>query len=217
WDDMHRKTRGLQTDVEIYEERRQLERDMTQVYAEAQEHIAMEKKTLEELEDMEDSFDDSDDFLEEYKERRRAEMRAYAELPKFGDLKWTNAQEYTQEVQEPVPCVVHLSQQHIPACNVLNARLKELSHKFGHVKFLAIKATDAIKNYPDHNCPTLVLYKDGKCLRQLVGTRAVGGRSVSADELEWMLAEQEMIKTDLEKDPRQQTATASSLIRTLIE
>ncbi|MFM7217256.1 MAG: hypothetical protein ACKO1U_04480, partial [Bacteroidota bacterium] len=40
---------------------------------------------------------------------------------------------------------------------------------------------EAIPNYPDANLPTVLLYKDSKCLQTIVGLRQFGGQSTSPE------------------------------------
>lgn len=42
---------------------------------------------------------------------------------------------------------------------------------------------DCIPNYPDENLPTVLLYRDTKCLQTLVGLRQFGGRGTSPDQV----------------------------------
>lgn len=62
----------------------------------------------------------------------------------------------------------------------MSHRLRELSDKFAEVKFLEIKSRDAIPDYPDSNCPTLLIYRDDELILQLVGLEPLGGESMTA-------------------------------------
>lgn len=83
----------------------------------------------------------------------------------------------------------------------MDARLLELSAKFYHTKFLKCKATDAIKNYPDSRCPTLLVYKGGKVLKQFVGLGAFAGNKTSAADLEWALSKTGAVETEMVEPP----------------
>lgn len=53
--------------------------------------------------------------------------------------------------------------------------------KFMSTKFLKIVSTAAIPNYPDRHLPTVLIYRNGEMLGQLVGIANLGGRSMEAD------------------------------------
>lgn len=73
-----------------------------------------------------------------------------------------------------------------------------LAQKFKATKFLKIIATEgsvilswavmnkrlrilAIKNYPDRNCPTMLIYYEGNLKQQIVGVAPLGGLSATAE------------------------------------
>lgn len=84
------------------------------------------------------------------------------------------------------------------------ARLLDLSVKFRHTKFVKCKATDAIKNYPDSRCPTLLVYKGGKVLKQFVGLDAFAGSKTSSDDVEWGLSKTGAVVTEMIEAPREE-------------
>ena len=111
-------------------------------------------------------------------------MQAKASLEKFGDLIQVSESQYKDEINNAgkgVWVVVCLFQQGIQACSVLLQRLQALSRKFRATKFVKITATDAIRGYPDRNCPTLLIYYEGDLKRQLVGLASLGGLSTTED------------------------------------
>ena len=106
------------------------------------------------------------------------ELQAKASRERFGDLVQVSESQYKNEINNAgtgVWVVVCLFQQGIPACGLLLQRLQVLARKFKATKFVKITATDAIRNYPDRNCPTLLIYYEGDLKRQLVGLSALGG------------------------------------------
>ena len=70
------------------------------------------------------------------------------------------------------------------------------------VKFLKILSTAAVENWPDRNLPTLFLYKGGELRTQLLGLKKVGGRGMGVEDLEWWLAGEGVVETEMEEDPR---------------
>lgn len=83
----------------------------------------------------------------------------------------------------------------------MDARLLELSAKFRDTKFVRCRATDAMKNYPDSKCPTLLVYKGGKVLKQFVGLEAFNGTSTVAADVEWALSKTGAVETDMTEAP----------------
>ena len=61
--------------------------------------------------------------------------------------------------------------------------LGELAQRYPNTKFVKIVSTDCIPNYPDDNLPTVLLYKDTKCLQHVVGLRTFGGKSTSPEQV----------------------------------
>lgn len=84
----------------------------------------------------------------------------------------------------------------------MDARLLELSAKFRTTKFLKCKSTDAIKNYPDSKCPTLLIYKGGKVLKQFVGLGVFGVMTPVADDIEWALSRVGAVESDMVEPPK---------------
>jgi hypothetical protein len=73
----------------------------------------------------------------------------------------------------------------------------ELASKFGQIKFVTIQSKQAIRNWPDEHLPTILLYRNGKLQQQLIQLPV----NMTADELEWKLAEHGVIETTLEEAP----------------
>ena len=58
---------------------------------------------------------------------------------------------------------------------MLGECLTELAKKYPQSKFVKIISTECIPNYPDKNVPTVLIYKDTKCLQHLIGLAPFGG------------------------------------------
>ncbi len=69
----------------------------------------------------------------------------------------------------------------MPECGLLGDALDVLAERYPATKFLRIVSTDCIPQYPDRNLPTLLLYKDTKCLQTLVGLLHYGGRRLTPE------------------------------------
>lgn len=83
-------------------------------------------------------------------------------------------------------------------------RLIKLSAKFRTTKFVKCKASDAIKNYPDEKCPTILVYNSGKVLKQFVGLKSFSTSLPTTDDLEWSLHKIGAVKSDMVEPPNPQ-------------
>lgn len=86
----------------------------------------------------------------------------------------------------------------------MDAILLELSTKFRTTKFVKCKASDAIKNYPDEKCPTVLVYRDGKVVKQFVGLRAFASSIPQTNDVEWALCKLNAVESDMVEPPRAQ-------------
>lgn len=158
-----------------------------------------EDMTLEELEACED--DEDERVLQEYRRKRLLEMQQNALKSKFGEVMEISGEDYIREVNkagEDVWVVLHLYQQGVPLCTLINQHLSSLARKFPQTKFLKSISTMCIKNYPDKNLPAVFVYCAGNMKKQFVGPHEFGGMNLTVAGLEWMLSETGAIKTDLE-------------------
>ena len=76
-------------------------------------------------------------------------------------------------------CIVlaHLYEDSIVECQVLDEAMQVVAAKFKYLKFVRIKSTHAIENWPERNLPTLFIYEEGNLRTQLVTLRSIGGKS----------------------------------------
>lgn len=81
----------------------------------------------------------------------------------------------------------------------------ELSAKFRTTKFVKCRASDAIKNYPEEKCPTLLVYKSGKVAKQFVGLSAFKTSVPNADDVEWALSQVGAVESDMVEAPRSES------------
>ncbi|XP_042206032.1 viral IAP-associated factor homolog [Homarus americanus] len=161
------------------------------------------KLSLDELDELED--DEDEVILLEYRRKRIAEMKAEAELCKFGEVGEISAQDYVEKVNSAGPGIwvfLHLYKQGIPLCDLINQHISRLAAKYPQVKFLKSISTTCIPNFQDRNLPAIFVYFEGQLKRQFIGVAEVGGDRVKYEELEWILSRTGGFKTDLESDPR---------------
>lgn len=63
-----------------------------------------------------------------------------------------------------------------PLSELLGQCFEELAGKYSGTKFVKIISTDCIKDYPDVNLPTVLVYNDTNVKASLVGLHHFGGR-----------------------------------------
>eukprot|EP00357_Protocruzia_adherens_P013130 CAMPEP_0114996846 /NCGR_PEP_ID=MMETSP0216-20121206/14559_1 /TAXON_ID=223996 /ORGANISM="Protocruzia adherens, Strain Boccale" /LENGTH=244 /DNA_ID=CAMNT_0002361139 /DNA_START=135 /DNA_END=869 /DNA_ORIENTATION=- len=200
WDDIQRRLGNL---PEL--EKEETLEELTQVAIEvAEKYDPLENRKLEELDELEDDYED--DFLAQYRAKRMKEMKDKAAKPHFGSLLEISKEDWTKEINEApkdVFVVVHLYQDSVVECRVLNEIFHVLAQRHQLVKFLRIVATRAVEKWQDDMCPTLFIYKDGEMFKQMVGAgKTLGGKKMNVDTVEWVLSQMRIVETELLDDPR---------------
>ncbi|CAI5758982.1 unnamed protein product [Candida verbasci] len=155
----------------------------------------LENKTIDELDELEDEEDE--DFLNFYKQKRLNELKQLTESKKFGDIFPINKSEYEQEVTQASNdsyVVIHLTLQSNLQSRLLSSLLQQLSKKFPEIKFCEIPAQRCIENYPESNCPTLIIYHKTQVLKQYITLTQLGGNSTSLQDIERVLVDVAAIK-----------------------
>jgi hypothetical protein len=82
---------------------------------------------------------------------------------------------------------------------ILTELWRELARKYADIKFCEIRGDLCIEGYPERNCPTILVYKDGDIRRQVVTLRELQGVRTSLRDLEIFLVDVGAIE---EKDMR---------------
>jgi len=88
---------------------------------------------------------------------------------------------------------------------ILTELWREMARKFGEVKFCEMRADLCIEGYPEKNTPTILFYRNGDIMKQVVTLRELGsthislrGLSISASNTRRHSAHT-VVDTDLEK------------------
>ncbi|KAK7962572.1 thioredoxin-like protein [Apiospora aurea] len=152
----------------------------------------LEGKDLDELDELEDLEDDA--FLEAYKKQRMQELNALTKKAIHGAVYPVSKPEYQRAVTEASnngPVFVNLtsSMGTNVESRVLSELWKQAAKEYGDVKFCEIQADKAIENYPDRNCPTILVYKNGDIVKQVVTLMTVGGVRMGMLEIDDLLVE----------------------------
>lgn len=152
----------------------------------------LEGKDLDELDELEDDEDDA--FLEHYRQKRMAELSTVQKKSVHGSVYPLSKPDYQREVTEASnngPVFVNLTSSMGTSVEsrVLSELWKQAAREYGDVKFCEMRASQAIENYPEKNCPTILVYKNGDIIKQVVTLTLVGGVRMSMLDLDKILVE----------------------------
>lgn len=164
----------------------------------------LENKTVEQLNELEDEEDD--EVLRQYKEKRLKEMKEFAAKPHYGRVFELRKQDYVQEVTNApkgVYVVLHLYQNYIMDCKVLDKVFESLAKRFVLVKFMRIVATNCLEHCEDINVPGIIIYYNGEMIKQMIpAVHYLGGKGkITEEKVEWILGSLKIIKSEVEEDP----------------
>ncbi|KAM4063840.1 phosducin domain-containing protein [Hirsutella rhossiliensis] len=152
----------------------------------------LEGKDLDELDELEDLEDEA--FLDQYRQKRMAELSSLQKKAIHGSVYPISKPDYQREVTDASkdgPVLVNLTSS--MGTNVESRVLSELwrqaAKEYGDVKFCEIRASQAIENYPDRNCPTILVYKNGDLAKQVVTLATLGGARTTMRSIDDILVE----------------------------
>lgn len=157
---------------------------------EAQHENRLQSKDMDELDALEDEEDE--EFLNFYKQQRIKQIQELNSKKKYGQIYPINKQEYEKEVtQASNECFVLL---HMTCSSQVQSRLlstifQDLSRKFPEIKFCEILANRCVENYPDSNCPTLIIYHKTHVVKQFVTLTQLGGNDCKVGDIENVLVD----------------------------
>jgi hypothetical protein len=170
----------------------------------------LEGKDLDELDELEDEEDEA--FLELYRQKRMAELGALQKKAVHGSVYPISKPDYQREVTDASangPVFVNLTSS--SGTNVESRVLSELwrqaAKEYGEIKFCEIRGNQAIENYPDRNCPTILVYNKGDIVKQLVTLMTIGGVRTNMLKIDGLLVEVGAVpETDMRIIKRRQAA-----------
>lgn len=172
--------------------------------------------TLGELEELEEEEYSDSRALEEYRQKRLEQLKQQQVRNRFGEVVEIVKDDWVREVTEcSKSCfvVVHLYHDALVECGVLDEAMKIVAPKFKSVKFLKIKSTQAIENWPERNLPTIFVYNQGELKFQMLTLKSLGGKSTTWADLEWWLATQGVVETELDEDPKKSSSPGKFQMR----
>lgn len=165
---------------------------------------ALAAASLDELKELEEDGLEDDNELQRYREQRLQQLKEAKVKNRWGQVVEISRVDWVAEVTEcSRTCwvLVLLYQDCIPHCALVEEAFLSLAGKFKAVKFIKIRSTQAVENWPDRNLPTVFAYYDGELKHQVITIKALGGDSMRAAHFEWWMAQHDIVETDLEEDP----------------
>jgi len=123
------------------------------------------------------------------------QMNALASAALHGEVYPISKPEYSREVTEAStahPVLLHLSSStHGNAeSRLLSELFRQAARKYPEVKFCEIPGNMCIENYPDKNCPTILVYREGDLRKNLIGLGEMRGAATRLPDFERWLVEQ---------------------------
>jgi hypothetical protein len=158
----------------------------------------LEDKDLDDLHELEELEDDA--FLEQYRQQRITELAELSKKSIHGQVYPLQKPDYNRDVTEASktgPVLVNLTSElgnKNVESRVLSQLWGDLARRFGDVKFCEMRAGLAIEGYPEKNTPTILVYKDGEILRQVVTLVEMRGPKTGVEDLVNLLIELKIIK-----------------------
>jgi len=199
WEDIHRRLGNF-----VAKPKLQSRNEIQRLCEDAGEMFdPLAEKSLKGLEAVEDDVEE--DELEKYRKERLAEMKAKRAASKFGDVRHIRRDDFVAEVTDAsangqwVLCLLFADG---TACQHLLRIWESAAKKFPTVKFLKGVAEEVIPDFPSSRTPTVLVYHDKDCHKQIVGINEWGGSRCDLQCIEWVLSMEGIIETDLEDDPR---------------
>jgi hypothetical protein len=112
---------------------------------------------------------------------RLQQMKEAAAKNRFGEVEEITKDEWVRQVTDASQgcnVVVHLYENSLVECQLMDEALCNLAGRFKYIKFLRIKYNQAIENWPEKNLPTVFVYSKGSLKTQIVTLNSVGGKQM---------------------------------------
>ncbi|KAH8802889.1 thioredoxin-like protein [Xylogone sp. PMI_703] len=152
----------------------------------------LEGKELDELDELEDEEDE--EFLNKYRNQRLQELNSLAQKGVHGSVYHISRPEYAKEVTEAsntyyVLVLMTSSLGTNTESRVMTELFRTAAVEFPEIKFCDIKANLAVPNYPEKNCPTVLIYHNGDIVKQVVTLMTLKGVRTSLSDIDDILVE----------------------------
>lgn len=170
------------------------------------------QETLENIDELEDELDD--ETLLAFRRQRMKELQAAKAKNKFGTIREITKPEFIPEVSKG-----SLGGQWVVCCLYVNNRknmymlqcLRNVAARHPDVKFCQIVGPQCIENYPERNCPTILIYHNDESKGHIKGDAQFGGEKMTADIVEYELANLGMFESDQDENPWMKFAKLTNL------
>ena len=137
----------------------------------------------------EEDEEDEEEFMKSYREKRISEMMLMQKEKEKEEknnnfrneyVMHVSREQWTKEVtliSHSNPVLVLLTKENSKACYPLERVMEDVARKYrtSRTKFRRAEARDIIPNYPERNVPTLILYRNGDVVENIVGIEQFGG------------------------------------------
>lgn len=152
----------------------------------------LEGKDLDELDELEDEEDEA--FLEIYRHKRMQELASLKTKAVHGSVYPVSKPDYARDITDASQKgFVFVNLISSLGTNIESRVLSELwkmaAQEYGEIKFCEIPGSKAIENYPERNCPTILVYKNGDIVKQVVTLMTVGGVRMNMLNIDNLLVE----------------------------
>jgi len=158
------------------------------------------------MQELEMELDDLDkEFLKQYQEKRLEELRkTYEAMPKFGKVLNISKDEFVEAIDKEKPTVtviVHLFEDRIGGCDVMNKCLDCLALEYPTVKFCRIRASEAKLSYrfSVSAVPALLSYKGGELIANFIQMCDELGNEFCSSDVEGFLLEHGLLPDQKEQ------------------
>lgn len=137
-----------------------------------------------------------DEFFQEYIKKKFMEMnKKLNSLPKFGEVKELTNDTFLTEIDNEnknVKILIHIYDQKIPECRLMNECLDQLSKDYVVVKFCKIRSAEInlSEKFKKIGCPALLIYQNGELIGNFVKMNDEFGDEFCASDVENFLLEQ---------------------------
>ena len=136
-----------------------------------------------------DDDEEEEEFMKSYREKRISEMMLMQKEKEKEEknnnfrheyMMHVSHEQWTKEVTEVSrshPVLVLLTKENSKACFTLERVMEDVARTYrtSRTKFRRAEARDIIPNYPERNVPTLILYRNGDVVENIVGIEQFGG------------------------------------------
>jgi len=191
WEDAQRKFGNWKPLEEEEEEEEEREKDDLR---EIQASVPAKTNGSDDDEDESDEDEDDEAFMKSYREKRISELKQESEFfnnnnnnkkddgATLKTVRLITREEWTREVTKlsrTNPVLVLLTRENNADCYPLERVVEDLAYKYraSETKFRRAEARDIIPNYPERNVPTIILYRNGDVVENIVGIEQFGGRN----------------------------------------